>query len=201
MTELLVPNHALVLLIGAAGAGKTTVAARHFPPDAVLSSDAFRARFGTGEADQTATRTAFAALHRELEGRLAAGRLTVIDATNVTAGARSALVRRGRAAGRPVVAIVLDLPADIVLGRNAARGATTSEGGGRSVPEVAVRRHLDTLASVTDRRLLAEGIARVCRLRTPAEVARLRVVFDPQAGSRTRPKGRARSSTQTPLRR
>lgn len=181
MTELLVPNHALVLLIGAAGAGKTTLAARHFLPDAVLSSDTFRARLGTGEADQTVTRTAFAALHQELERRLAAGRLTVIDATNVTARARAALVRRARRAGRPVVAIVLDLPAEIVLGRNAARGDATSGGGGRSVPAGAVRHHLDALASVSDPMLLAEGIARVCRLRTPAEVARLRLVFDPQA--------------------
>ena len=168
----------MVLLIGAAGAGKTTLAAGHFPPDAVLSSDAFRARFGTSEADQTVTRTAFAALHREVERRLAAGRLTVIDATNVTAGARSALVRRARRTGRSVVAIVLDLPADVVLERNAARGRATPDSAGRSVPGGAVRRHLDALGRLTDRQLLAEGIKRVCRLRTTAEVDALHVVFD-----------------------
>ena len=43
MTTLEIPDPSLVLLVGAAGAGKTTFAARHFPPDEVLSSDAYRA--------------------------------------------------------------------------------------------------------------------------------------------------------------
>ena len=43
VTTILVPDPSLVLLVGAAGAGKTTFAARHFAPDEVLSSDAYRA--------------------------------------------------------------------------------------------------------------------------------------------------------------
>jgi protein phosphatase len=158
------PEPCLVVLIGAAGAGKSTLAARLFPPDAVLSSDAFRAFVSGDEADQGATRTAFAILHRELERRLAAGRTTVIDATSVTAFARRGLVRRAVAVGVPAVAIVLDLEIDLVLGRNGARI-------GRVVPEPAVRRQLaDLSASLRPGALEAEGFASVHLVRSADEL-------------------------------
>jgi protein phosphatase len=158
------PEPCLVVLIGAAGAGKSTLAARLFWPDAILSSDAFRAIVSGDEADQGATRTAFAILHRELERRLAAGRTTAVDATNVTPFARRGLVRRAAARGIPAVAIVLDLDPEIVLERNARRV-------GRVVPEAAIRRQIADLArSVRPGVLEAEGFAAVHYLRSPTEL-------------------------------
>ena len=110
MTTILVPDPSLVLLVGAAGAGKTTFAARHFAPDEVLSSDAYRALVSGDEANQKVSRVAFSILHRDLERRLLAGQLTVVDATNVEPRNRRELIRRAHAAGLPVVALVLDLP-------------------------------------------------------------------------------------------
>ena len=78
----------LVVLIGAAGAGKTTLAARLFAADEVISSDELRARVSGNATDQRATRLAFAILHREVARRLAAGRLVVVDATSVERAAR-----------------------------------------------------------------------------------------------------------------
>lgn len=154
----------LVVLIGAAGAGKSNLAARLFPPDAILSSDAFRAVVSGDEADQRATRTAFAILHRELDRRLTQGRTTVIDATSVTPFARRGIVRRAAAHGVPAVAIVLDLDPAIVLARNAARA-------GRVVPEHAVRRQLaDLRRSLQPGGLEAEGFAAVHLVRSPAEL-------------------------------
>ena len=106
------PEPCLVVLVGAAGAGKSTFAARHFASDEILASDAFRARLGRGEADQGVNGRVFGALHAAVGRRLAAGRTTVVDATNVRLEARRALVARAATAGRPAVAIVLDLSLD-----------------------------------------------------------------------------------------
>jgi predicted kinase len=158
------PDPSLVVLIGAAGSGKSTLAARLFPPGTVLSSDAFREVVAGNEADQRATRTAFAILHRELDRRLAAGRSVVVDATSVTPFARRALLRRAAAHDVPAVAIVLDLPSSTVLARNAARR-------GRVVPEAAVRAQLADLArSLRPRVLEIEGFVAVHRIRTTDEL-------------------------------
>ena len=121
VTVIRIPDPSLVALVGPAGAGKSTFAARHFRPDEILSSDAFRAAISGNAGDQRATRPAFAALHRALTRRLAAGRLTVVDATNLERHARRALLRRAAFAGVPATAVVFDLPPDLVLGRNASR--------------------------------------------------------------------------------
>src|SRR5262245_14628750 len=100
-----IPEPCLVVLVGAAGAGKSTLAARLFAADEVLSSDAHRALVTGDEADQGATKTAFAILHRRLSARMAARRTTVVDATNVTSFARRSLVRRASSHGVPAIAI------------------------------------------------------------------------------------------------
>lgn len=166
---LVVPPGSLVVLIGPAGSGKSTLAEALFPGEATLSSDAFRARIGGGEADQSVTGAAFAALHRALDGRLAAGLTTVVDATNLTREARAALLGHALRAGVPSLALVLDLLPDLVIARNARRD-------GRVVPERAVRRHLAQMRSVTDAGLRREGFSVVRRFRSPAEVAALRVM-------------------------
>jgi predicted kinase len=158
------PEPCLVVLIGAAGAGKSTLAARLFPSPAILSSDAYRAIVSGDEADQRATMTAFAILDRELERRMAARRTTAIDATSVTRFARRGLLRRAAEHGVPAVAIVLDLDPAVVLARNAARA-------GRVVPEAAIRKQLAELArSLAPGALEAEGFAHVLRITNPAEL-------------------------------
>ena len=178
-----IPDPALVVLVGAAGSGKTTFAARHFAADEVLSSDAMREAISGDAADQRATRPAFAALHRVLARRLLAGRLTVVDATNVTPAARRALLRRAAAAGVPAVAIVLDLPPSLVHARNTARP-------GRTVPVAAVGHQLAGLgASLRAGALEAEGFALVVRLGGPADVDRVRIErrVSPRSGLPPRP--------------
>jgi protein phosphatase len=163
------PEPCLVVLVGAAGAGKSTLAARLFPTDAILSSDAFRRIVSGDEADQRATRTAFAILHRELDRRLARGRTTVVDATSVTPFARRGLLRRATTHGLPAIALVLDLPPELVLARNARRA-------GRVVPESAARRQLaDLRASLGEGALEAEGFAAVHVVRTAADLDALSI--------------------------
>lgn len=164
------PDPCLVVIIGAAGAGKSTFASRHFEPSAVLSSDAFRERIAGDPRDQGATRPAFAALHRALARRLGSGLTTVVDATSATVSARHALIGRARAGGAPAVAIVLDLPDDVVLARNATRGD-------RAVPVGAVLAQLRGVARTRGPgHLEREGFAAVIRLSDPASVEAVRIV-------------------------
>ena len=164
MTELVLPDPCLVVLVGAAGSGKSTFAARHFAPDETLSSDAYRAAIAGDPANQAANGAAFKALHRSLDRRLQAGALTVVDATNVTMPARRALVAIAGRASLPSIAIVLDMAPAVVLARNAARAD-------RVVPEAVVRRHLAELRTVIDRRALeADGFARIVILDDPVAI-------------------------------
>lgn len=173
MPTIDLPDPALVVLVGAAGSGKSTFATRNFAADEVLSSDAFRALLTGDERNQDATRTAFSILHREVASRLAAGRLVVVDATNVERHARRALVARARTAGVPAVAIVLALPEALVHARNAGRVE-------RVVDAEIVARHLARLAAAsdadTDTIFPDEGFATVHVLRSEAEVESVAIV-------------------------
>jgi nitrite reductase/ring-hydroxylating ferredoxin subunit len=83
VTRIVVADPSLIVLVGAARLRKSTFAARHFAPAEILSSDAYRALIAGDETDQRATKSAFGRLHRELRQRLAAGSLSVVDATNI----------------------------------------------------------------------------------------------------------------------
>jgi protein phosphatase len=169
MPVLILPDPSVVMLLGAAGSGKSTFAARHFKADEVLSSDAYRAAIAGDPADQAASGAAFAALHASLERRLRDGRLTVVDATNLTRDARRAILRRAAEARIPAFAVVLDLAPGIVLARNAARHD-------RVVPEDVVRRHLGRVRLIVDEaKLDTDGFERVLALHDPQEVDALEI--------------------------
>lgn len=116
-----IPELCVVALIGASGSGKSTFARQHFKPTEILSSDFFRGLVSDDENDQAATKDAFESLHYLLAKRLARGRLTVIDATNVRAEDRRAIVEAARKYHCFAVAIVLDIPERICLERNETR--------------------------------------------------------------------------------
>lgn len=71
----------VTVLIGAAGAGKSTAAARHWPPGQILSLDALRGMAAGDPCDQEATAEAVAVLALLLRARLLRRLPTVVDAT------------------------------------------------------------------------------------------------------------------------
>jgi len=186
MTAIDLPADALVVLIGASGAGKTTFAARSFRPTEILSSDAFRAIVADDKADQGATQAAFELLHLAARRRLERGRLTVVDATNVTHRARAAFVAVARSAGRPVIAIVLDFSADVCRMRNATRDARTVGDAVIDRQRVELRRSL-----AAPRGLAAEGFDGVRRFTDPLELDGATIVRVPGRGLRPGPAGPA----------
>lgn len=107
-----IPELSLVILMGASGSGKSTFARRHFRPTEILSSDFCRALVSDDESNQAATADAFEVLRLIAQKRLAAGKLTVIDATNVQKEARKPLLELAKAQHVLAVVIVLDVPTE-----------------------------------------------------------------------------------------
>ncbi|MFO0896971.1 MAG: polynucleotide kinase-phosphatase [Pirellulales bacterium] len=156
------PTPSLVVLIGATGSGKSTFARRHFLPTEVLSSDAYRGLVADDENDQDATGDAFDALHYVAAKRLARGRVTVIDATNVQADSRRSLVQLARDHDVMAVAIVLRVPENVCHERNRQR---PDRGFG---PHVVRKQSLELRRGL--RGLSREGFRQVVTLSSPEEI-------------------------------
>ena len=169
--RLTIPELSLVLLVGPSGCGKSTFARKHFRPTEVLSSDYFRAVVSDDETDQSATPDAFDALHFIAARRLARGRLTVVDATNVQPMARKPLVELARRHHVHVAAIVFDLDEELCQQRNRVRTD-------RQVDAHVIRRQADSLRrSLRD--LRDEGIRYVHVLDSERRVEAAAVVREP----------------------
>lgn len=119
--QITIPKLSLVVLIGPSGSGKSTFAKKHFLATEVLSSDYCRGLVSDDENDQKATKEAFEVLHFIARKRLAAGKLTVVDATNVQPESRKSLVAIAREFHCLPVAIVFDLSAKLCEDRNKGR--------------------------------------------------------------------------------
>ncbi|MEU2395810.1 polynucleotide kinase-phosphatase [Streptomyces sp. NPDC007369] len=164
-----VTDLSLVVLVGATGSGKSTFARRHFKPTEVISSDHCRGLVSDDENDQSASKDAFDVLHYIAGKRLAAGRLTVIDATSVQQEARRQLVRLAREHDVLPIAIVLDLPEQVCAERNAARPDRAH------LPRHVIQRHRRELRRSL-RGLEREGFRKVHVLRSVEEVENADVV-------------------------
>jgi protein phosphatase len=157
-----IPKLSLVVLIGPSGSGKSTFARKHFLPSEVLSSDACRAMVSDNENDQSATNDAFEVLHFVAARRLALGRLTVVDATNVQPEARQPLVELARRYHCLPVAIVLNLPEKVCQERNRSRDERNFGPHVVRLQQSQLRRSL--------RKLGKEGFRHVFVLESPEEV-------------------------------
>jgi protein phosphatase len=117
---LTIPELSFVVLMGVSGSGKSTFARKHFKPTELLSSDYCRGLVSDDENCQAATSDAFDLLHYIARKRVAAGKLTVVDATCAQPEARKPPVEIAREFHCLPVAIVLDLPERVAHDRNKA---------------------------------------------------------------------------------
>jgi protein phosphatase len=162
LTTITIPELSLIVLIGPSGCGKSTFARRHFKPSEVLSSDFCRALVSDDENNQAATKDAFEVLHFIAAKRLAAGKLTVVDATNVQPEARKPLVALARQYHVIPVALVLNLPDRVCQDRNRERPD-------RSFGPHVVRQQSQQLRR-SIRNLKREGFRHIHEFSSPAEV-------------------------------
>ncbi len=164
--NLIVPDPSLVLLVGPAGAGKSTFARAHFRGSQVVSSDAMREMLTDDAGDQGASAEAFQVLSIIVNGRLRRRLLTVVDATNLRAANRKRYHRLAARYGIPTVAIAFDLSPATYRSRNSGRSD-------RVVPEFVVTDHVQRMTeALAD--LQAEGHAALHVL-TEADIATARV--------------------------
>jgi protein phosphatase len=164
---LAMPALSLVVLIGASGSGKSSLARRLFKASEILSSDALRAMVRDDENDMSATDDAFEALHFLLRKRLAAGLLAVVDATNVRAQDRASLVAIAKELHAMPVAIVLDVGVDACLRHNEGRP------GRENSRAYVLRQHANLRRSVgrSTKALEREGFRFVYVLESEAQIA------------------------------
>lgn len=103
--KLVLPELALIVLIGPTGSGKSTFARRHFKPTEIIASDS--GLLNPGEQD----------MYRLAAERLAVGHLTVIDAPNLDPETRQAWLKLAHRHYCAAIAIVFNLPEAICLER------------------------------------------------------------------------------------
>jgi protein phosphatase len=161
------PELSLVVLIGASGSGKSTFARKHFRPTEVISSDYCRALVADDENDLAATNDAFEILHFIAAKRLAAGRLTVVDATNVKPEDRKPLIELARQYHCLPVAIVLNISERVCQERNQVRTD-------RRLGNHVAHRQLQNLRRSL-RGLEREGFRHVLILSSPEEAETIRL--------------------------
>ena len=167
--KLEIPRLSLVFMVGPTGSGKSTFAAKHFTDTEIISSDRLRALIDDDENSQWATNDAFDILRQLVDKRLARGRLTVVDATNVNIEDRRPLLKLAQKHHAAPVAIVLNVDKEVCHQRNAARSDR-----GRMNRRV-VERHAAALKKTIES-IRREGFYRVFALSDPAAIEAAEVV-------------------------
>jgi protein phosphatase len=169
--KLTIPELSLVVLIGATSSGKSTFARRHFKPTEILSSDFCRGILADDENDQSITSEAFELLHYIAAKRAKAGRMTVIDATNVQRESRQPLVRLAREFHVLPVAIIVNPPEKVLLERHGARDD-------RNFGAHVIRQQLQNLRR-SARGLQKEGFRHVFNLDSIEQIESVEIVRQP----------------------
>jgi alkanesulfonate monooxygenase SsuD/methylene tetrahydromethanopterin reductase-like flavin-dependent oxidoreductase (luciferase family)/predicted kinase len=141
--QLPVPDPALVVLVGASGAGKSTWAAERYLAREIMSSDQLRAVVGSGEHDLDASVDAFSLLDQIVVARARRRLTTVVDTLGLDTERRLAFLALARRSGLPAVAVLFETKPALCRTRNRARDrpvpAAVLDAQLRRIPDVAAQ--------------------------------------------------------------
>src|SRR5262245_19288627 len=155
-----IPDPALVVLVGPAGAGKSTWAAERYLPTEIVSADRLRAMVGSGEHDLDASADAFALLDQIVAARARRQLTTVVDTLGLDAGRRTTYRELARQAGLPAVVVVFDTDAALCRQRNRSRAqpvpAAVLDAQLRRMPDVAAQLAAESWDAVVSPAVAAE---------------------------------------------
>jgi alkanesulfonate monooxygenase SsuD/methylene tetrahydromethanopterin reductase-like flavin-dependent oxidoreductase (luciferase family)/predicted kinase len=149
-----IPDPALVVLVGVSGSGKSTWAAQHYLAREIVSSDQLRAVVGSGEHDLDASEDAFSLLGHVVAARTGRRLTTVVDTLGLSADRRLGYLALARRAGLPAIAVLCDTAPDVCRQRNRSRQ--------RPVPAAVLDEQLHRVREAADR-LASEGWDAVVR--------------------------------------
>lgn len=141
MASAVIPDPALVVLVGPSGSGKSTWAAARYRSAEIVSSDQLRGVVGSGEHDLDASADAFALLDQIVAARLRRGLTTVVDTLGFDPERRRAQRELAQRAGMPAVAVRFGTDAAECRRRNRLRSrpvpATVLDAQLKRMPETA----------------------------------------------------------------
>lgn len=131
--EMKIPDKAIILLIGIAGSGKTTLAKLALKKEAiVVSSDECRKEICGDEFDQTVTKEAFELFYKKIRNGINAQKQVIADATNLDKFSREIIYNIAKENSIPVYALVFNLPLELIKKQNNSRN--------RVIPDYAMNR-------------------------------------------------------------
>ncbi len=115
------PDPAIVVLVGASAAGKSSWARSAYRAQEIVSADDLRGIVGSGRHDLDASADAFRLLDDILAARVRRGLTCVVDTLGLDAQRRRDYLALAKKHGLPALAIVFDVPDALAMQRNAQR--------------------------------------------------------------------------------
>ncbi|MGZ4492555.1 MAG: LLM class flavin-dependent oxidoreductase [Nocardioidaceae bacterium] len=170
--ERVLPDPALVVLVGASGSGKSTWAQARYRGPEIVSSDDLRGVVGSGRHDLDASTDAFALLDLVVAARLGRGLTTVVDTLGLEPERRRGYLELARRTGLAAVVVAFEANPEVCRRRNADRD--------RPVPARVLAEQLRSFRTVRDG-LAGEGwdVVTVVRDESPGPAAAPAARTDP----------------------
>jgi len=148
MPVVMVPDPALVVLVGPSGSGKSTWAGARYRQSEIVCSDRLREVVGSGEHDMDASDDAFALLDQIVAARVRRGLTTVVDTLGLDPERRRAHLELALRAGLPAVAVL--------FGTDPAECRRRNRGRARPVPAAVLDSQLRRMADAANQ-VASEG--------------------------------------------